>query len=136
MGANAAHPEYTRVCIDGNASFQMTACELATVTITRMAELVIVTYNYFLAMVRQWQELFYDRTYSEVEMVWLPDFVKLAEAYGATGLRVTRPAELRAALERGLATPGVVVMDVLVAAEENVYPMIPPGAGLREMVLS
>jgi len=68
-------------------------------------------------------------------MEWLPNFVKLAEAYGAVGLRATRPEELQGVLERGLSTPGVVVMDIVVALEENVYPMIPPGAGLKEMVL-
>ena len=68
-------------------------------------------------------------------MEWLPDFVKLAEAYGATGLRATRPEQLHATLQRGLATPGVVVMDILVAEEVNVYPMVPAGAGLKDMVL-
>ncbi|HWC76639.1 MAG TPA: thiamine pyrophosphate-dependent enzyme, partial [Blastocatellia bacterium] len=73
--------------------------------------------------------------YSHVNMEWLPDFVKLAEAYGAVGLRATRPDQLRGVLERGLATPGCVVMDVLVAEEENVYPMVPAGAGLKDIVL-
>jgi acetolactate synthase-1/2/3 large subunit len=68
-------------------------------------------------------------------MQWLPDFVKLAEAYGAVGLRATRPDQLRGVLQRGLATPGVVVMDILVSEEESVYPMVPSGAGLKDMVL-
>jgi acetolactate synthase-1/2/3 large subunit len=91
--------------------------------------------NGYLGMVRQWQELFYDRAYSEVDMRGTPDFVKLAEAYGAVGMRATHPSELRATLEAALAVPGVVVVDVAVTEEENVYPMIPPGAGLKEMVL-
>src|SRR5437879_13594561 len=87
-------------------------------------------------MVRQWHELFYDHAYSAVAMEWLPNFVKLAEAYGAVGLRATRREELQGVLERGLSTPGVVVMDIIVALEENVCPMIPPGAGLTGMVLA
>ncbi len=91
--------------------------------------------NNSLGMVRQWQQLFYDHNYSSIDMEWTPDFLKLAEAYGATGLRATRPDELVPVLEKGLSAPGVVVMDVVVEVEENVYPMIPPGAGISEMVL-
>jgi acetolactate synthase-1/2/3 large subunit len=91
--------------------------------------------NNSLGMVRQWQELFYDRNYSSVDMEWTPDFVKLADAYGAVGLRARHPSELTSTLERGLSTAGVVVMDIVVEVEENVYPMIPPGAGINEMVL-
>jgi acetolactate synthase I/II/III large subunit len=96
---------------------------------------IIVMNNNYLGMVRQWQEMFYDGTYSAVGMDGAPDFVKLAEAYGAVGLRASKPSELSTVLERGLSMPGVVVMDIVVTAEENVYPMIPPGAGLKEMVL-
>ena len=113
----------------------MTAQELATAVQYKTNIKTVVMNNNYLGMVRQWQELFYDRAYSAVAMEWLPNFVKLAEAYGAVGLRATRPEELQGVLERGLSTPGVVVMDIIVALEENVYPMIPPGAGLKEMVL-
>ena len=113
----------------------MTAQELATAVQYRTNTKIVVMNNNSLGMVRQWQEIFYQRNYSSVDMEWTPDFVKLAEAYGAVGLRATHPAELTAVLEKGLATPGVVVMDVVVEPEENVYPMIPPGAGLTEMVL-
>ncbi|HYS78481.1 MAG TPA: thiamine pyrophosphate-dependent enzyme, partial [Candidatus Dormibacteraeota bacterium] len=82
-----------------------------------------------------WQELFYSRTYSEVGLEWLPDFVRLAEAYHATGLRASKPEELRPVLEKGLGAPGPVVMDMIVSQEESVYPMVPAGASLREMVL-
>jgi acetolactate synthase-1/2/3 large subunit len=85
--------------------------------------------------VRQWQQTFYDRRYSEIDLDGAPDFVKLAEAYGARGLRAKHPGELRAVLHEGLRTPGVVVIDVHVTQEENVFPMVPPGAGLKEMVL-
>ena len=136
LGAQIAHPGRQVIAFVGDGGFQMTAQELATAVQYKTNIKVIVMNNNYLGMVRQWQELFYNRAYSSVEMGWLPDFVKLAEAYGATGIRITKPDELAAGLERGLSTPGVVVMDVLVAEEENVYPMVAPGAGLKEMVLS
>ncbi len=91
--------------------------------------------NNSLGMVRQWQEIFYNRNYSHVDMEGSPDFVKLAEAYGAKGLRARHPSELTRVLEEGLSMPGVVVMDIVVETEENVFPMVAPGAGINEMVL-
>jgi acetolactate synthase-1/2/3 large subunit len=91
--------------------------------------------NNSLGMVRQWQEIFYQGNYSHVSMKWSPDFVKLAEAYGATGFRARHPSELSTVLEQGLSTPGVVVMDIIVTNEENVFPMVPPGGGIADMVL-
>ncbi|HEV2962762.1 MAG TPA: biosynthetic-type acetolactate synthase large subunit [Candidatus Angelobacter sp.] len=135
LGAQIAFPERQVIAFVGDGGFQMTAQELATAVQYRTNTKIVVMNNNSLGMVRQWQEIFYQRNYSSVDMEWTPDFVKLAEAYGAVGLRVTHPAELTAVLEKGLATPGVVVMDVVVEQEENVYPMIPPGAGLTEMVL-
>src|SRR6185436_5324644 len=96
---------------------------------------VVLLNNNFLGMVRQWQELFYSRRYSEVGMKYFPDFVKIAEAYGATGLRAEKPSEVRAVLEKGLATKGTVVMDIIVSKEANVYPMIPAGAAHDEIVV-
>ena len=113
----------------------MTSQELATAVQYRANIKIIVMNNGYLGMVRQWQEIFYDRNYSSVQMECSPDLVKLAEAYGAAGFRATRPDELRPVLEAGLAKPGVVVMDIQVAQEENVFPMVPSGAGLKEMVL-
>jgi acetolactate synthase-1/2/3 large subunit len=135
LGAQIAFPDRQVIAFVGDGGFQMTAQELATAVQYRTNTKIVVMNNNSLGMVRQWQEIFYQGNYSSVNMEWTPDFVKLAEAYGAVGLRVTHPAELTAVLEKGLATPGVVVMDVVVEAEENVYPMIPPGAGLTEMVL-
>jgi acetolactate synthase-1/2/3 large subunit len=135
LGAQIAFPDRQVIAFVGDGGFQMTAQELATAVQYRTNTKIVVMNNNSLGMVRQWQEIFYHGNYSSVDMEWTPDFVKLAEAYGAVGLRVTHPAELTAVLEKGLATPGVVVMDVVVEAEENVYPMIPPGAGLTEMVL-
>ena len=135
LGAQLAFPSRQVIAFVGDGGFQMTAQELACAVQYGTNVKIIIMNNNFLGMVRQWQEIFYDGNYSHVCTAGLPDFVKLAEAYGATGLRVSRPEELKEVLERGLNTPGVVVMDVVVAEEENVFPMIPPGAGLKEMVL-
>ena len=135
LGAQLALPDKQVVAFVGDGGFQMTAQELSTAVQYKTNTKIIVMNNNYLGMVRQWQELFYAGNYSHVGMDGTPDFVKLAEAYGAIGLRATRPSELSAVLERGLCMPGVVVMDIVVTAEENVYPMIPPGAGLKEMVL-
>ena len=135
LGAQIAYPDKQVIAFVGDGGFQMTAQELATAVQYKANLKIVIMNNNHLGMVRQWQEIFYDGAYSHVNMEWLPDFVKLAEAYGAVGLRATRPDQLRSVLERGLATPGCVVMDVLVAEEENVYPMIPAGAGLKDIVL-
>jgi len=135
LGASLGRPDRQVIAFVGDGGFQMTAQELATAAQFGADVKIVVMNNTYLGMVRQWQEVFYARNYSEVDMGRNPDFVKLAEAYGARGLRASRPSELRAVLEEGLSTPGVVVLDILVAPEENVYPMVPPGAGLKEMVL-
>ncbi len=136
MGAKVAHPDRQVIAFVGDGGFQMTAQELGTAVQYGTNTKVVVMNNGYLGMVRQWQETFYESRYSSVDMRGGPDFVKLAEAYGATGLRVERPADLRDALAETLSRPGVVVLDAVVAAEENVYPMVPPGAALNEMVLS
>ena len=135
LGAQVAFPERQVIAFVGDGGFQMTAQELATAVQYKSNVKIVVMNNNYLGMVRQWQEFFYDGAYSHVNMQWLPDFVKLAEAYGAVGLRATRPDQLRGVLQRGLTTPGVVVMDILVSEEESVFPMVPAGAGLKEMVL-
>jgi acetolactate synthase-1/2/3 large subunit len=94
----------------------------------------VIVNNGYLGMVRQWQELFWDKRYSHVDMGSYPDFVKLAEAYGATGVRLTDKATLVDDLKAAIATEGPVVVDVRVTAEENVYPMIPAGQAARDMV--
>jgi acetolactate synthase-1/2/3 large subunit len=136
MGAAFANPHRTVLLVTGDGSFQMTLQELATCVAENLDLKVVVMNNGCLGMVRQWQELFYSRRYSEVGMKFFPDFVKLAEAYGAKGLRATKPEELSAVLEEGFATRGVVVMDVIVSEEENVYPMIPAGAAHYEIVMA
>lgn len=135
MGAAMAHPGEKVLCISGDGSFQMCIQELATCVHENLDVKVIILNNNFLGMVRQWQELFYSRRYSEVGMKYFPDFVKIADAYGATGLRAEKPEEVRAVLEKGINTPGTVVMDIIVSKEANVYPMIPAGAAHYEIVL-
>ncbi len=134
MGAAVGCPDETVVCISGDGSFQMNAQELATCADNGIPVKAFVMNNGYLGMVRQWQELFWDRRYSQVEMGRNPDFVKLAEAYGCTGVRLTDKATLVEGMREALATPGPVVVDVPVSKEENVYPMIAPGAAARDMV--
>jgi acetolactate synthase I/II/III large subunit len=135
LGAQLAFPERQVIAFVGDGGFQMTAQELATAVQYRSNTKVVIMNNNSLGMVRQWQQIFYDCNYSHVDMEGSPDFVKLAEAYGATGLRARHPSELTAVLEKGLSMPGVVVMDIVVETEENVFPMVAPGAGINEMVL-
>jgi acetolactate synthase-1/2/3 large subunit len=135
LGAKIAYPNRQVIAFVGDGGFQMTMQELATAVQYRANLKVIVMNNGFLGMVRQWQEVFYNNNYSEVDMQCQPDFVKLAESFGAVGLRAEHPSELAEVLEVGFATDRVVVFDIAVSQEENVYPMVPPGAGLKEMIL-
>jgi acetolactate synthase I/II/III large subunit len=135
IGAQVAFPDRVVVDIAGDGSIQMNIQELATAVQYGLAVKVVILNNGFLGMVRQWQELFYDRRYSFTEMTHAPDFVKLAEAYGATGLRAVAPSEVVPVLKKGLETPGVVIMDFIVEKEEGVYPMVPAGAPITEMLL-
>jgi acetolactate synthase-1/2/3 large subunit len=134
MGAAVGVPDRTVVCVTGDGSVQMNAQELATCAENGIPVKVFVMNNGYLGMVRQWQELFWDRRYSQVDMGRFPDFVKLAEAYGCTGMRLEDKGTLVEGMREALATPGPVVVDVRVTKEENVYPMIAPGAAAREMV--
>jgi len=134
MGAAVGMPDETVVCITGDGSVQMNSQELATCVQNRIPVKVMIVNNGYLGMVRQWQELFWDNRYSHVDMGQSPDFVKLAEAYGATGLRLTAKETLVDDIKAAIATPGPVVVDIRVTREENVYPMISPGSAAREMV--
>jgi acetolactate synthase-1/2/3 large subunit len=135
IGAALSGTKDLVLCVTGDGSFQMCIQELATCVQESLNLKILVMNNRFLGMVRQWQELLYDRRYSEVGLKYFPDFVKIAEAYGATGLRAEKPEELRAVLEQGLNTPGTVLMDIIVHKETNVFPMIPGGAAHYEMLL-
>ncbi len=134
MGAAVGCPDTPVVCVTGDGSFQMNAQELATCAENGIPVKVFVMNNGYLGMVRQWQELFWDKRYSQVDLGRFPDFVKLAEAYGCTGMRLEDKATLVDGMRQALETPGPVVVDVKVTKEENVYPMIAPGAAAREMV--
>jgi acetolactate synthase-1/2/3 large subunit len=134
MGAAVARPDIPSVLITGDGSIQMNAQELATCSQHRIPVKAFIANNGYLGMVRQWQELFWDKRYSQVDMGSFPDFVKLAEAYGATGMRLTDKTTLVADVKAALETEGPVLVDVRVTREENTYPMIAPGAAAREMV--
>jgi acetolactate synthase-1/2/3 large subunit len=134
MGAKVGRPDKQVVALVGDGSVQMNIQELATLAQDRIDVKVFIMNNGYLGMVRQWQELFWDRRYSHVDMGNYPDFVKLAEAYGSTGLRFTDKSTLVQDMKQALATDGPVVVDVRVTAEENVYPMIAPGQAARDMV--
>src|SRR5580700_6332791 len=134
MGAAVGAPDRLVCCVAGDGSVQMNAQELATCAQNEIPIKVFIMNNGYLGMVRQWQELFWDKRYSQVDMGSWPDFVKLAEAYGATGMRLTDKHTLVADMKEAIATDGPVVVDVRVTREENTYPMIPAGQAARDMV--
>lgn len=135
IGAQLARPNELVVTVVGDGGFQMTNQELATAVQYELPVKIVVMNNGYLGMVRQWQEMFYDRTYSEVDISVAPDFVKLAEAYGAAGFRAERPEELPHALAAALNHKGLAVIDVAVSKEENVFPIVPAGANARDMIV-
>jgi acetolactate synthase-1/2/3 large subunit len=134
MGAQVGCPDQVVCCLAGDGSVQMNIQELATCTEYGIPVKVFVMNNGYLGMVRQWQELFWDKRYSHVDMGRWPDYVKLAEAYGATGMRLEDKATLVDGMKEAIATEGPVVIDVRVTREENCYPMIPAGQPARNMV--
>ena len=134
MGAKVACPDENVVCVAGDGSVAMNIQELATCVTEKIPIKVFIMNNGYLGMVRQWQELFWERRYSSVDMGSSPDWVKLAEAYGATGLRAADKGELTDVLKTAMETDGPVVCDVRVTPEENCYPMIPAGQAARDMV--
>src|SRR4051794_2085446 len=134
LGAQMAHPDQLVVCVSGDGSIQMNIQELATISENELPVKVLLLNNGYLGMVRQWQELFWDRRYSSVDTGKWPDFVKLAEAYGIAGHRLTDKTSLVEDLKTIFAAPGPAFIDVRVTKEENTYPMIAPGAAARDMV--
>jgi acetolactate synthase-1/2/3 large subunit len=135
IGAQIAKPESMVVDIAGDGSIQMNIQEMATAVQYCLPVKVVILNNGYLGMVRQWQELFYDKNYACTNMEHAPDFVKLAEAYGAVGLRASQPDEVASVLKEGLASPHPVIMDFVVEKEESVYPMVPAGAPITDMLL-
>jgi len=136
MGAQIAHPRSTVACVTGEGSIQMCIQELATCLQYGLPIKIITLNNRFLGMVRQWQEFFYEGRYAMSYMESLPDFVKLAESYGHVGMRIEDPADVTPALKEAMGMKKrLVFMDFVTDQTENVYPMIPAGAGLNEMIL-
>ena len=134
IGAKVARPEDTVVCLAGDGSLIMNVQEFATAVRHEIPVKVFLMNNGYFGMVRQWQELFWDGRYSSVEMGPSPDWVKLADAFGAKGMRVEDQGEVEGAMRDALAAEGPVLLDVRVSPEENCYPMIPAGAAARDMV--
>ena len=136
IGAQVACPDRVVVDVAGDGSIQMNIQELATAVQYKLPVKVVILNNGYLGMVRQWQELFYERRYIATDLKISPDFAKVAEAYGALGLKATKPKEVVSVLKKGLKSPGPAFMDFWVAREECVYPMVPAGAAITDMLLA
>ena len=136
IGAQIAYPDRTVIDIAGDGSFQMNVQELATAVQYDLPVIVAILNNHSLGMVRQWQQFFYEGRYADTSLEVSPDYVKLAEAYGAVGLRATRPDEVRPALEEAIRLRRPVVLDFVVKMTENVFPMIPTGGSIKDMLLA
>jgi acetolactate synthase-1/2/3 large subunit len=133
MGAKVGRPDKTVWCVDGDGSLQMTIQELATLVQDKINIKIAVMNNGYLGMVRQWQELFYDKRYVATPLS-CPDFVKVAEAYGIAGCRVTHREEVAPAIEQAMEHDGPFLLDFMIEPEENVFPMVPPGAAVAEFI--
>jgi acetolactate synthase I/II/III large subunit len=136
MGAAVARPKDLVVAVVGDGGFQMSMNELATVKQYNIPVKILLINNGYLGMVRQWQEQFYEHRYSHSDMEVAPDFVKLAEAYGVPALRATKASEVTRTLEKGLNIQGPALIEMQVAREENVFPIVPAGAALKDMILA
>ncbi len=136
IGAQAAFPDRLVIDIAGDGSIQMCIQEMITAVENNLPVKVAILNNQYLGMVRQWQQLFYEKNYCSTCLKIAPDFVKLAEAYGALGLRANKPDEVEAVIREGFASPKPVIMDFVVNPEECVYPMVPAGAAMTEMLLA
>jgi len=153
IGAQLVNTDKPVVCITGDGSFQMNIQELATAVIEKLPVIVVIMNNGFLGMVRQWQDLFFDKRYSSTCLMncdhrdkecngdynncmkFIPDFVKVAEAYSAKGFRVTNKSELSEAFDKAFANrSGPFIIDIITEREENVWPMVPAGASLDEIM--
>jgi len=133
IGTKVGCPDRPVWCIDGDGSFQMTMQELATIAQENLAVKIAIMDNGYLGMVRQWQELFYEKRYVATPLSG-PDFIKIAEAYGIPALRVTRREEVVPAIQKSMEVEGPFLIDFKIEPEENVYPMVPPGASLAEQL--
>ena len=134
MGAKVGAPDKVVWSIAGDGGFQMTLCDLATCVENNIDVKFAIMNNGYLGMVRQWQDFFYDKVYTATSYSHNPDFVKLAEAYGVPGIRVTDKSQVESSIRQAMMEPGPVVVDFLVEPEENVFPMIPAGESLAQML--
>jgi len=134
IGAQIGMPDKVVFDIAGDGSIQMNIQELATAVHNKLPINIAILNNHFLGMVRQWQEIFHERRYSSTCLMDNPDFVKVAEAYGAKGMRITKKKDVRPAIEEAIKSPQTVILDFEVAREENVFPMVPAGKAIREMI--
>ena len=136
IGASLARPGDITIAIVGDGGFQMTLSELSTAVNNKLPIKILIINNHYLGMVRQWQDMFYDNRLSGVDLKGNPDFVKLAQAYGAKGFRIRRSSDVRRVLKEALAyNEGPCIIDAEVEKLDNVFPMIPAGAGLQEILL-
>jgi acetolactate synthase-1/2/3 large subunit len=136
IGAHFAAPDRPVVVVSGDGSIQMNIQELATAVQYQVPVKVVIMNNYYLGMVRQWQEKFYEGRYSHSYMDAMPNFVKLADAYGAAGFRVEKAKDLSKTLKEAFATPGPAVVDVVIPQSEGVFPMVPAGSAMHEMLFA
>ena len=134
IGAQVGKPEAIVFDIAGDGSIQMNIQELTTAVSRNIPVKIAILNNSYLGMVRQWQELFYDKRYSQTCLKDNPDFVKVAEAYGAKGIRVTKKEQVRPALKKAIKTSGPVVLDFIIEPEENVFPMVPADSAINRMI--
>ena len=136
MGVQAAHPGKLVINVDGDGSFQMNSQEMATCFTENLPVKTVIINNSGHGMVRQWQRIIYKERYCAIDLPGIPDWVKLAEAYGCVGLRVTKPSEVVPAIEKMLSTPAPVILDVCVDKDECVFPMVPAGGANTDMILA
>jgi len=135
IGAKLADPDSSVICITGDGSFQMNIQELATAVHNQLDIIIAVINNGYLGMVRQWQDVFYDKRYAQTALPGNPDFVRIAEAYGAKGLCASNVKEATAAIEQALSEKGPVLINFLVEPEENVYPMVAPNCPINDIIV-
>lgn len=135
MGAQIGNPDKLVISINGDGGMQMCAQELAVCAIHQIPVKIVVINNGVLGMIRQWQEIVYEGRLSHCDLAGSPDFVKLAEAYGIKGLRATSKEEARRAWQEAMEIPGPVLIDFVVSQEEFVFPMVPQGKAINEMIL-
>lgn len=136
IGAQIARPDKTVIAVLGDGGFQMTQSELATAAVNRLPIKILLLNNNYLGMVRQWQDLFYENRLSGVWLEGNPDFVRLAQSYGIKAFRIKRSADVRRTLKAALAyNDGPCLIDAEIAKDDNVFPMVPAGKPLEDMIL-